>query len=76
MDRLEKAMRVTMLTVGIAGIAVIYFGFFYLQFNDQLGMTMPWYFLLSPWICVFFGLSQQQQVDTISWFTKKFSFKK
>ncbi|ARD21807.1 MULTISPECIES: hypothetical protein [Shewanella] len=76
MDRLEKAMKLTMLTVGIAGIAVIYFGFFYLQYNAELGMTMPWYFLISPWVCVYFGLSEQQQSATIAWFTRKFTAKK
>ncbi|WP_394494443.1 hypothetical protein [Shewanella sp. ENK2] len=76
MDRLEKAMKLTMLTVGIAGIGVIYFGFFYLQYNAELGMTMPWYFLISPWVCVYFGLSEQQQRATIAWFTRKFTAKK
>ncbi len=76
MERLEKAMRMTMLAVGVIGIAVIYFGFVYLQVNDDMGITMPWYFLISPWICVYFGLTQTQQIATINWFVNKFKWKK
>ncbi|WP_375087855.1 hypothetical protein [Shewanella youngdeokensis] len=75
MQRLEKAIKITMLAVGVMGIVVIYSGFFFLQFNDDYGFTLPWYFLVSPWICVYFGLEQAQQTASVNWLVSRFKLK-
>ncbi|MCL1097377.1 hypothetical protein [Shewanella gelidii] len=60
-----------MLIIGCIGVVVIYAGFFYLSFSEQTQLTLPWYILLSPWICVFFGLEQHQQLSVLNWFSRK-----
>ncbi|MCL1143364.1 hypothetical protein [Shewanella gaetbuli] len=65
-----------MLAVGIMGVLVMYGGFLYLFFSGRSTAALPWFFLISPWICIYFGLSQKQQIATINWFIQKFSFKK
>ncbi|WP_428985300.1 hypothetical protein [Shewanella corallii] len=61
-----------MLFVGILGVVVIYGGFFYLFFSGRDTSAIPWFFLLSPWICIFFGLSEAEQRRTLVWFIAKF----
>lgn len=61
-----------MLTVGIMGVIVIYGGFLYLLLSGRDTSAIPWFFLLSPWICIFFGLSESEQRRTMMWFIAKF----
>ncbi len=77
---IEKLLKKLMLIIGILGVIVIYGGFFYLLLgfeSTEYEHTnhLPWYILLSPWICVYFGLNQQQQLDVILWFKKKLGLK-
>nr|WP_240778502.1 MULTISPECIES: hypothetical protein [Shewanella] len=65
-----------MLFVGLLGVIVIYGGFLYLFFSGRSTAALPWFLLISPWICVFFGLSHVQQVRVLHWFSSKFTFKK
>ncbi|MCL1159190.1 hypothetical protein K8B83_09880 [Shewanella inventionis] len=65
-----------MLIVGILGVLIIYSGFLYLFFSGRSTATLPWFLLISPWICIYFGLTQAQQIAVIYWFVNKFSFKK
>ncbi len=69
---IEKLLKKLMLIIGIVGVIVIYGGFFYLQFNAEHPNQLPWYILLSPWICIYFGLNPQQQLEVLQWFKKKF----
>ncbi|MCL1147018.1 hypothetical protein AB4298_14560 [Shewanella sp. 10N.261.52.F9] len=75
MDKLEKATRLMMLVVGCIGLLVIYFGFFYLMFTGRSTAAIPWYILLSPWVCIYFGLTKHQQLAVVRWFTNKWSRK-
>ncbi|GIU24731.1 hypothetical protein L2719_06975 [Shewanella schlegeliana] len=75
MDKLERATKLMMLVVGCVGLLVIYFGFFYLLFTGRSTAATPWYILLSPWVCIFFGLSQKKQLAVIRWFVSKWSRK-
>ncbi|QFU25230.1 hypothetical protein FS418_08530 [Shewanella sp. YLB-09] len=68
---LEKVTRNLMLFVGLLGIIVIYLGFFYLLFSGRDTSILPWYLLLSPWICVFYGLSRKRQLEVFEWLKKK-----
>ncbi|QBF84963.1 hypothetical protein EXU30_17530 [Shewanella maritima] len=61
-----------MLLVGIAGVLVIYGGFLYLLFSGKPTSAIPWFLLISPWICVYFGLTRVQQIAVIDWFAAKF----
>ncbi|MGI2260073.1 hypothetical protein [Shewanella sp. GXUN23E] len=61
-----------LLVVGIAGVAVIYGGFLYLFFSGRDTSGIPWFFLLSPWICIFFGLSDAGQRSALAWLLAKF----
>lgn len=70
---IEKVAKQLMLLIGIMGVLVIYSGFFYLLFQSQ-GPQLPWYILLSPWLCIYFGLSAQQQRRTLHWLRKKWPF--
>jgi pantothenate synthetase len=45
-------------------------------FSGRSTAALPWFLLISPWICVYFGLTHVQQVAVIQWFTHKLSFKK
>ncbi|WP_338592730.1 hypothetical protein VXM60_07810 [Shewanella khirikhana] len=72
MSRLENYTRKMMLWVGYAGVVVIYGGFLYLLLSGRDTQVIPWYFLLSPWVCVYFGLSDKQQKDVVGWFLTKF----
>ncbi len=69
---LEKATRNLMLLVGVFGVLVIYFGFFYLLFSGRNTAALPWYLLLSPWVCIFYGLPSEKKIEVIEWFRKKF----
>ncbi len=69
---LEKATKNLMLLVGCIGVLVIYFGFFYLLLNGRDTTVLPWYLLLSPWVCIFYGLPSVKKVEVIEWFRKKF----
>ena len=71
MDKLERATKLMMFVVGCVGLLVIYFGFFYLLFTGRSTAATPWYILLSPWVCIYFGLSKSKQLAAIRWFTKK-----
>lgn len=70
---LEKLMKKIMLAVGIAGVVIIYAGFLYLLFNGYSTAVLPWYLLLCPWICIYFGLTTAQQMAVYHWFSRKFS---
>ena len=69
---LEKITKRMMLVVGTLGVVVIYCGFFFLLFSGRSTAAVPWYFLVSPWICIYFGLTDVQQKQVIGWFIKKF----
>lgn len=69
---LEKITRSMMLIVGTLGVLVIYGGFFFLLFTGRSLAVIPWFFLLSPWICIYFGLTQVQQLKVFNWFIQKF----
>ncbi|MCK8044226.1 MULTISPECIES: hypothetical protein [Shewanella] len=71
MDKLERATKIMMLVVGCVGLVVIYFGFFYLMFTGRSTAAIPWYILLSPWVCIYFGLSRHKQIGVIHWFVNK-----
>lgn len=75
MPTLESIYRKLMLIVGIAGVIIIYSGFLYLFFSDRSTASLPWFLLLSPWICIYFGLNKVQQVAVVAWFAKKFTRK-
>ena len=68
---LEKITKRMMLIVGALGVIVIYGGFFFLLFSVRSVAVIPWFFLLSPWICIYFGLTQVQQASVLKWFVKK-----
>lgn len=72
---IEKVAKQLMLLVGIVGVLVIYSGFFYLLFQPQ-GPQLPWYILISPWLCIYFGLNTQQQRNTQRWLMQKLPFKR
>ncbi len=77
---IEKLLKKLMLIIGILGVVVIYGGFFYLQFGfesveHEHANHLPWYILLSPWLCIYFGLSEQQQSDVVQWFKKQLGLK-
>ncbi|MCF1428788.1 MAG: hypothetical protein LPD71_02650 [Shewanella sp.] len=61
-----------MFFVGVMGVIVIYGGFLYLFFSGRDTSGIPWIFLLSPWACIFFGLSKLEQRRTLAWFIAKF----
>ncbi|WP_394202163.1 hypothetical protein [Shewanella waksmanii] len=69
-DRITKTM---MLVVGVMGLVVIYGGFFFLLFSGRNVAVIHWLFLLSPWICIYFGLTAQQQLGVRAWFARKWS---
>ncbi|QQX78913.1 hypothetical protein JK628_15260 [Shewanella sp. KX20019] len=75
MDWLEKATKVMMLVVGCSGLLVIYFGFLYLIFSGNNTAIIPWYILLSPWVCIYFGLRKRTQLEIMQWFINKFTRK-
>lgn len=75
MDWLEKTTKWMMLIVGCSGLLVIYLGFFYLMFSGRSTAVIPWYILISPWICIYFGLKQRTQIEVMRWFMSKFSRK-
>ncbi|MPY21302.1 hypothetical protein [Shewanella sp. YLB-07] len=72
---LEKTARNLMLLVGGVGLIVIYSGFFYLMFKGNDTSALPWYLLLSPWICIYFGLTQTRQLAVLLWFKQKLTRK-
>jgi len=71
MDWLEKIVRNVMLFVGISGVLVIYCGFLFLLFSGRDTTVLPWYLLISPWVCIYFGLTQAKQLAVIEWFKYK-----
>ena len=75
MDKLERATKWMMLVVGCIGLLVIYFGFFYLLLSGKSTAAIPWYILLSPWVCIYFCLCQKKQLGVIRWFVSKWSRK-
>ncbi len=62
-----------LLFIGICGVVVIYSGFLYLMFTGQPTVNLSWYSLLSPWVCIYFGLTRKQQVAVRKWFYNKFN---
>ncbi|WP_258405672.1 hypothetical protein [Shewanella zhangzhouensis] len=72
MLRLEFVLKKLMLWTGYAGVVVIYGGFLFLLLSGQDTRALPWYILLSPWVCVFFGLPSAQQHAVVGWFINKF----
>jgi hypothetical protein len=76
MSWIEKATKGLLLLVGVIGVLVIYFGFFYLLFKPQSATTLPWYILLSPWLCIYFGLSADKQQKSLDWLMQKLMFKR
>ncbi|ABE55219.1 conserved hypothetical protein [Shewanella denitrificans OS217] len=71
MVALETLLKKIMLIVGLLGVIIIYGGFLYLLFSGRSTANLPWYLLLSPWICVYFGLTLPQQLAAIAWFKAK-----
>ncbi|MCL1088554.1 hypothetical protein L2744_02775 [Shewanella profunda] len=69
---LEKITKRMMLVVGTLGVLVIYSGFFFLLLSGRTVAVIPWFFLVSPWICIYFGLTQVQQIKVLNWFINKF----
>nr|WP_228729964.1 hypothetical protein [Shewanella avicenniae] len=61
-----------LLWVGYAGVVVNYSGFLYLLFSGSSTIPFHWFFLISPWLCIYFGLPHQQQQNVIRWFLRKF----
>jgi pantothenate synthetase len=74
--KLEYLLKKIMLIVGLLGVIIIYGGFFYLLFSGRSTAALPFFLLISPWICVYFGLTHVQQIAVIQWFVQKFTFKK
>ncbi|NMH64522.1 hypothetical protein [Shewanella salipaludis] len=72
MSWLEKWTKRMMLSVGILGVVIIYSGFIYLLLSGRSVAVLPWYLLLSPWICIFFGLDHARQFRVITWFVRRF----
>lgn len=73
---LERVIKYVLLSVGVLGVVVIYGGFFYLLLSGRSTLAIPWYGLLSPWICIFFGLPTYKQKSVVVWFKSKFYRKK
>lgn len=73
---LEKILKNIMFYMGILGVAIIYGGFLYLLFSGRSTQQLPWYLLISPWICIYFGLTTTKQFAVYSWFMGKFKGKK
>ncbi|WP_298773535.1 hypothetical protein [uncultured Shewanella sp.] len=71
MEWLERATKWMMLCVGCTGIVIIYSGFFYFLFSSDQKSIIPWYTLLSPWICIYFGLNEKQRADVVRWLLRK-----
>ncbi|WP_025820015.1 hypothetical protein [Shewanella marina] len=71
MDRLTRIVKQLLLGVGITGIVVNYAGFFYMLAVGFPISSIHWFFLLSPWLCVFYGLSDAQQAAVFKWFKHK-----
>ncbi|MCH1919059.1 hypothetical protein L9G15_06375 [Shewanella sp. A3A] len=65
-----------LLAVGATGVVIIYGGFFYLLLSGRSTAPIHWFYLVSPWLCIYFGLPHQQQHDVIDWLLKKFKFNK
>ncbi|MCL2907778.1 MULTISPECIES: hypothetical protein [Shewanella] len=75
MHWLETGLKRIMLVLGCLGVVVIYGGFFYLLFSGRSTAAINWFYLISPWLCIFFGLSKRQQHQVIQWFLDKFNSK-
>ncbi|MCL1073391.1 hypothetical protein [Shewanella dokdonensis] len=75
MHWLETGLKRIMLVLGCLGVVVIYGGFFYLLFSGRSTAPINWFYLISPWLCVFFGLSKNQQQRVLQWFLDKFNSK-
>ena len=73
---LEKVIKYVLLSVGMLGVVVNYGGFFYLLLSGGNTSAIPWYGLLSPWICIFFGLPTYKQLSVIDWFKGQCYWKK
>ncbi|MGL5047076.1 MAG: hypothetical protein ACRC6S_05830 [Shewanella sp.] len=69
LDNITKRM---MLIIGILGLMVIYCGFFFQLFSGRSVAVISWFFLISPWVCIYFGLTNAQQAKVADWFLKKF----
>ena len=69
---LEKITKYMLLSVGVSGVVVIYGGFFYLLLSGRGTSAIPWYGLLSPWVCIYFGLPTHKQISVIDWFKGRF----
>ena len=75
MSQLEVLLKKLMLYLGILGVVIIYSGFLYLFFTGDSSHLLPWYLLISPWICVYYGLSSEQQQETLSGLKSRFKWK-
>lgn len=74
-DWLINGCKKCLLIVGTVGVAIIYFGFFYLLLKGDSTAPIHWFYLVSPWLCIYFGLSHQQQREVLRWLIKKLTFK-
>lgn len=72
MSWLENTIKKIMLWVGYLGVVIIYGGFLYLLLSGKDTRGIPWFFLLSPWICIYFGLSEHEQRSAIRWLLSRF----
>ncbi|MBV7316812.1 hypothetical protein [Shewanella sp. NIFS-20-20] len=72
-QQLERWTRRMLLVVGIAGVVVINFGFLYLLLSGHSTESISWFFLISPWLCIFFGLSTADQLAVIHWCRQRFN---
>lgn len=72
--RLESLMKKVMLVVGIIGVIVMYGGFLYFFFSGVPTAALPWFLLICPWVCIYFGLTKTQQIASLSWLKNKFTF--
>ncbi|ABO23541.1 MULTISPECIES: hypothetical protein [Shewanella] len=70
----EQATKTLMLIVGVIGVVVIYAGFFFLLITQSTASFLPWYILISPWLCIYFGLSGEKQRLTLLWLRRKLFF--
>ncbi|WP_254304085.1 hypothetical protein [Shewanella sp. VB17] len=68
---LDKMNKYLLLLVGVLGVIIIYVGFFFLLFSGLNTSVIPWYALLAPWVCIFFGLPTHRQVSVIDWFKRR-----
>ncbi len=73
---LEKITKYMLLGVGGLGVLVIYSGFLFLLLTGGPVANLSWFFFVSPWICIYFGLTEVQQRRVNERFLRRFWQKK